>query len=57
VYPTVAGLPQAYLRKAVLSGLARAELADKTKNHREWPLSSTLSPPLPRWALPPPLPA
>ncbi len=28
VYPTVAGLPQAYLRKAVLSGLARADLAD-----------------------------
>jgi ATP-dependent DNA helicase RecG len=28
VYPTVAGLPQAYLRKAVLSGLARAELAN-----------------------------
>ena len=28
VYPTVAGLPQAYLRKAVLSGLARAELSD-----------------------------
>ena len=28
VYPTVAGLPQAYLRKAVLAGLARAELGD-----------------------------
>lgn len=28
VYPTVAGLPQAYLRKAVLGGLARAELAN-----------------------------
>ncbi|KRH99905.1 ATP-dependent DNA helicase RecG [Curvibacter sp. PAE-UM] len=28
VYPTVAALPQAYLRKAVLSGLARAELSD-----------------------------
>jgi ATP-dependent DNA helicase RecG len=28
VYPTVAGLPQAYLRRAVLGGLARAELAD-----------------------------
>ncbi|MEQ1658534.1 MAG: ATP-dependent DNA helicase RecG [Hylemonella sp.] len=28
VYPTVAGLPQPYLRKAVLSGLARAELSD-----------------------------
>ncbi len=28
VYPTVAGMPQAYLRRAVLSGLARAELSD-----------------------------
>jgi ATP-dependent DNA helicase RecG len=28
VYPTVATLPQSYLRKAVLSGLARAELSD-----------------------------
>ena len=28
VYPTVAGLPQAYLRKAVPSGLARADLAE-----------------------------
>nr|WP_296445699.1 ATP-dependent DNA helicase RecG [Rhodoferax sp. UBA5149] len=28
VYPTVAGLPQAYLRRAVQGGLARAELAD-----------------------------
>ncbi|WP_414708706.1 ATP-dependent DNA helicase RecG [Ramlibacter sp.] len=28
VYPTVAGLPQAYLRKAVLAGLARADLAE-----------------------------
>jgi ATP-dependent DNA helicase RecG len=28
VYPTVAGMPQTYLRKAVLSGLARAELTD-----------------------------
>ncbi len=28
VYPTVAALPQAYLRKAVLGGLARAELSD-----------------------------
>ena len=28
IYPTVAGLPQAYLRKAVLAGLARAELSD-----------------------------
>ena len=28
VYPTVAGLPQAYLRKAVLGGLARADLTE-----------------------------
>ncbi|MDO9403125.1 MAG: ATP-dependent DNA helicase RecG [Polaromonas sp.] len=28
VYPTVAALPQAYLRKAVLSGLARADLSE-----------------------------
>jgi ATP-dependent DNA helicase RecG len=28
VYSTVAGLPQAYLRKAVLGGLARADLSD-----------------------------
>ena len=28
VYPTAAGLPQAYLRRAVQGGLARAELAD-----------------------------
>ncbi len=28
VYPTVAGLPQAYLRKAVLAGLGRADLGE-----------------------------
>ena len=28
VYPTVASLPQSYLRKAVLGGLARADLSD-----------------------------
>jgi ATP-dependent DNA helicase RecG len=28
VYPTVAGLPQAYFRRAVLGGLARADLSD-----------------------------
>jgi ATP-dependent DNA helicase RecG len=28
VYPTVAGLPQGYLRKVVLSGLARADLSE-----------------------------
>jgi len=37
VYPTVAGLPQAYLRRAVQGGLARAELSDTvlTENLRE----------------------
>jgi ATP-dependent DNA helicase RecG len=28
IYPTMAGLPQPYLRKAVLAGLARADLSD-----------------------------
>ena len=28
IYPTVAGMPQAYLRKAILSGLARADLSE-----------------------------
>ena len=28
IYPTVAGLPQPYLRRAVLAGLARADLSD-----------------------------
>ena len=28
IYSTVAGLPQSYIRKAVLSGLARADLSD-----------------------------
>jgi ATP-dependent DNA helicase RecG len=28
IYPTVAGLPQAYLRKVVLGGLARADLSE-----------------------------
>jgi ATP-dependent DNA helicase RecG len=28
IYPTVAGLPQAYLRKVVLSGLKRADVSD-----------------------------
>ena len=28
VYPTVAGLPQGYLRKVVLGGLARADLSE-----------------------------
>ena len=28
IYPTVAGMPQSYLRKAILSGLARADLSE-----------------------------
>ena len=51
VYPTVAGLPQAYLRRAVLSGLARADLSDtlqalfSSQNSRKsaWNLHETLS--------------
>jgi ATP-dependent DNA helicase RecG len=33
VYPTVAGLPQSYLRRAVQAGLARAELSDTVPSH------------------------
>jgi ATP-dependent DNA helicase RecG len=51
VYPTVAGLPQAYLRRAVLGGLARAELSNTIppENLREvglapdWTLRDALS--------------
>ncbi len=51
VYPTSAGLPQAYLRRAVQSGLARAELADtipaeylkKIGLQPLWSLKSSLS--------------
>ena len=47
VYPTVAGLPQAYLRKAVLGGLARAELSDTVPDksiagRALWPLRQAL---------------
>jgi ATP-dependent DNA helicase RecG len=49
VYPTVAGLPQAYLRKAVQSGLARADLSDtfppgvtETLQPLVWPLREAL---------------
>jgi ATP-dependent DNA helicase RecG len=38
VYPTVAQLPQTYLRKAVLGGLARADLAE-TLPPGAWPTS------------------
>ncbi len=33
VYPSVAGLPQSYLRRAVQAGLARAELSDTVPAH------------------------
>jgi ATP-dependent DNA helicase RecG len=49
VYPTVAGLPQTYLRKAVQSGLARADLSDTLPHGIEgpggqplWPLQKAL---------------
>ena len=51
VYPTVAALPQAYLRKAVLAGLARAELSETIAQPclsqlgelRQWPLRDALT--------------
>jgi ATP-dependent DNA helicase RecG len=51
VYPTVAGLPQPYLRKVVLAGLARADLSDTfpsglqhQKDHQpSWNLREALS--------------
>ena len=51
VYPTSAGLPQAYLRKAVASGLARADLSEtipadfthKNGLKSSWLLKSSLS--------------
>jgi ATP-dependent DNA helicase RecG len=45
IYPTVAGLPQTYLRRAVQGGLARAELADTipAENLREIGLQRTWS--------------
>ncbi|WP_341908648.1 ATP-dependent DNA helicase RecG [Polaromonas sp. YR568] len=43
VYPTVAGLPQAYLRKAVLGGVARADLSET--------IPSTASLQQPLWSL------
>jgi len=46
VYPTVAGLPQNYLRKAVLSGLSRADLRETLP---EEVLGSSL--PKPLWSL------
>ncbi len=46
VYPTVAALPQAYLRKAVLSGLAKADLEETIAPE----VSSALQP-IPLWTL------
>jgi ATP-dependent DNA helicase RecG len=50
VYPTVAALPQSYLRKAVLGGLARADLGDTfppgvsdTLKPLVWPLREALT--------------
>ncbi|TXT40447.1 MAG: ATP-dependent DNA helicase RecG [Comamonadaceae bacterium] len=51
VYPTVAGLPQAYLRRAVQAGLTRAELSDTVPAeyleeiglHRLWNMRKALS--------------
>ena len=51
VYPTVAGLPQTYLRRAVQAGLARAELSDTVPSqflqeiglHPSWSLRQALS--------------
>ncbi len=51
IYPTVAGLPQPYLRKAVLAGLAHADLQDtvppevisQTDLQRLWNLREALS--------------
>ena len=50
VYPTVAGLPQPYLRKVVLGGLARADLSetipgemgDKNSLHSSWNMRDSL---------------
>jgi ATP-dependent DNA helicase RecG len=43
VYPTVAGLPQAYLRKAVTSGVARADLSETVPAEGLAPLRKGLS--------------
>lgn len=51
VYSTVAGLPQAYLRKAVLAGLARADLSEtiaapclgQVRELSDWPLRGALA--------------
>ncbi len=37
VYPTTAGLPQGYLRRAVLSGLSRCDLSETMPPGMHWP--------------------
>ena len=37
VYPTTAGLPQAYLRRAVINGLAHADLSETLPPGVDWP--------------------
>ena len=37
VYPTTAGLPQAFLRRAVVSGLAHADLSETLPPNVDWP--------------------
>ncbi len=49
IYSTVAGLPQAYLRKAVLGGVARADLSETIPNIPTQFLSKNL--PRPMWNL------
>ncbi len=46
VYPTVAGLPQAYLRRSVQNGLAQANLADATELENLYQIDQR-----PMWAL------
>nr|WP_326535663.1 ATP-dependent DNA helicase RecG [Pseudorhodoferax sp.] len=42
VYPTTAGLPQSYLRKAVLAGVARADLSETLPEPQAWSLRAAL---------------
>ncbi len=42
VYPTTAGLPQPYLRRAVVMGLQRADLSETLPSDVELPLTSNL---------------
>jgi len=44
VYPTVAGLPQPYLRKAVLAGLGRADVSETLPPNALAQLQNTLKP-------------